>query len=339
MEDLLGAIQQESQAADLCDGLQKPDAVKNNPADYEVYTILLKVLKNIADHPGEMKFRTLKKQNKLVVELGRSASAISALLVLGFNESETTYHFPEDADIGPVEDAVGLLEAIVASYDIQAPEPAPAVAPAAATPTAGYPAAPAAAARPAAAAAAIAVGGTAAFTRRTDEGRKVEDQRGELQAARQAQQARHEQSLQAPAPAQAQMMADTKVADSKAAADTAKKPAAPAVPKSAFDFQNRAAQEAKQNSAGSSLQELRAAQRDKYKDFQADPTARQSEAYQRPPAVAAGGKVEQGWGEWVGSMFGGGSSSGGGGGGGGSNERRGPRMKTINDLPKPVQRG
>jgi hypothetical protein len=106
---------------------------------------------------------------------------------------------------------------------------------------------------------------------------------------------------------------------------------------SAFDFQRREKPEEKRKEATISLQELRAQQKHKYDQFQADPTAKQSSAYQQPPSVSNGGQ-EAGWFDW---MWGGSSSSGNSGGGGNDNKGRppGPRIKTVGDLPKPVQRG
>lgn len=111
-------------------------------------------------------------------------------------------------------------------------------------------------------------------------------------------------------------------------------------PKSAFDFENRAKVEARKEEGEMSLQELRQLQKDKFKEFQADPNAHQSDAYHRPPS--GGAQEEPGWFDW---LWGSSSSStgGGGGGGGGGGHRRdpppGPRMKTINDLPKSAPRG
>lgn len=104
--------------------------------------------------------------------------------------------------------------------------------------------------------------------------------------------------------------------------------------KSEFDFKRREDPEKKRQEGEMSLQDIRALQKQKFKDFQADPNAQNSEIYKRPAAVAPGAKKEQSWGEW---MFGSSSSSsdGGGGGGGGGGERKGPRVKTIADLPKP----
>lgn len=107
-------------------------------------------------------------------------------------------------------------------------------------------------------------------------------------------------------------------------------------PKSSFDFAPREKpHEEKRKEAEMSLQELRALQKEKFKDFQADPDAKNGEAYKRPPGVAT---QEPGWFDW---MWGGGSSSssGGGGGGGQPPQPSGPRMKTMRDLPKPVKRG
>lgn len=84
-----------------------------------------------------------------------------------------------------------------------------------------------------------------------------------------------------------------------------------------------------------SLQELRAMQKSKYKEFEADPNARKSNAYQQGPSVWSHNNKpeEKGW--WD-SWFGGGSSS--------SNnrkppsDRQGPRIKGVADLPKPPPR-
>lgn len=113
-------------------------------------------------------------------------------------------------------------------------------------------------------------------------------------------------------------------------------------PKSAFDFERREDREKARKGGESSLQELRALQKEKFKEFQADPGAKKNEAYQRPPSVANGAAPEAGWFDWL--WGGDGGSSGSGGGGGGGNGRRGPppggpRVKTVADLPKPVRRG
>merc|ERR1712087_263628 len=98
---------------------------------------------------------------------------------------------------------------------------------------------------------------------------------------------------------------------------------------SAFEFQSRAKKEAEANAAVSATNDLRALQKEKYKQFQQDPTASQQEAYQAPPSVAPGGKTND---SWFGSWFGGsGSSSGGGSNSRPSDDKPKPRMKTIND--------
>mmetsp|Transcript_595 Transcript_595/g.1487 ORF Transcript_595/g.1487 Transcript_595/m.1487 type:complete len:349 (-) Transcript_595:48-1094(-) len=112
----------------------------------------------------------------------------------------------------------------------------------------------------------------------------------------------------------------------------------PRAPKSAFDFERREHPEEKP-SGECSLSELRALQKQKFKEFQADPDAYKTEAYQRPASSAPGVKEEQGWWDW---MFGGSSSSGSGGGGGGGGpapDRPKPQMKTIRDLPAAPRRG
>jgi hypothetical protein len=87
-----------------------------------------------------------------------------------------------------------------------------------------------------------------------------------------------------------------------------------------------------------SLQDLRALQKAKYKEFEADPSARDSAAYKQPPST--GGSKEAGWFDW---MWGGSSSNDSGGGSGGSSGKpkpqdRKPRIKGVADLPKPPPR-
>ena len=94
--------------------------------------------------------------------------------------------------------------------------------------------------------------------------------------------------------------------------------------------------------------EMRRVQKERYKRFQQDPDARNSEAYKRPASVANGAKVTDDFSWWNpltwGSGWGGGDdgSSGSGGGprpNGGGERRSGPRIKTVADLPKPPSGG
>jgi len=129
-----------------------------------------------------------------------------------------------------------------------------------------------------------------------------------------------------------------------ASPDTADATSGAARPKSAFDFERRGKAEEQRKEGELSLQDLRALQKEKFKEFQSDPNARRTEAYQRPPSTADGAS-EAGWFDWLWGSGGGSSSSGGGGGGGGGGNRRnqpppgGPRMKTMKDLPAPIRRG
>jgi len=250
----------------------------------EVYETLTKVLRNIYQNPTEPKFRTLKKENKMMKEkVCKSQAAISLLLAVGFEDDGLTFHCPEGVDLGPMGEAIELLQCMAVSCqeDIPATTAAqdPAPAKVAETPS----------------------NGTTAMSGDTVE--KV-----------------------AKAPA----------VDPDAAAK--KQPI-----KSAFDFENRAQRVERQQNAEGSLAELRQQQRNKFQDFKTDPNAKNQEAYQRPPSVANGGNTQQSWGDWMGGMFGGGSSGSSSGSRGGRqqppNERRGPNIKGIGDLPKPIRRG
>jgi len=107
-------------------------------------------------------------------------------------------------------------------------------------------------------------------------------------------------------------------------------------PESAFDFKRKVDADKLRKEGEGTLQDLRAMQREKYKQFEQDPNAKNSAAYQKPASVAAGGKQGggDGWFDWMWNS----SSSGGGGGGGssGGGPDKGsqkPRMRTVADLP------
>lgn len=288
----------------------------------EVYQMLCKVLANIAEKPAEPKYRTLKKENKKVADtLLRHPAAVSVLMAAGFEDQGDSFLCPESADVEALTEGVALLECIVASREGQ---DQPALPTAAAQPAAAVTSAP----RPTASTA-KAEKNPQMFVRRKDEEaqrQQAADQLASLRAAR----------AQALAPQRGAPLAAAE--DGSSPQDSgAKKPV-----KSAFDFENRRAKEEQRNQATESLEEMRRRQKEKFAEFQADPNARNADVYKQPPSVAAGGKTEQSWGDWFGGMFGGGSS-----GSGGSskpsrpsnNDRPGPRVKGIGDLPKPVQRG
>jgi len=285
----------------------------------DVYETLSKVLANIVRNPAEPKYRTLKKDNRMVQDkICRSQAAVSLLLALGFEDSGTTYSCPSDASLEQMEEVVELLQCILASQEEEADTSAvPAVVPATEL----------AAAQTAPRSSAKAAQNPHSFARRDDMEKRRDEQANQLEAVRLVQKAQYTDvgSLGA-------STADASGADVK------KKPV-----RSAFDFESRSKQEQQHQKAVDGLEELRQKQREKFKDFQKDPAARQTEAYQRPAAIAHGGQVEQGWGGWLSGLFGSSSSGSGGGGSGGrrqnQNERPGPQIKGIGDLPKPVRRG
>jgi len=106
-------------------------------------------------------------------------------------------------------------------------------------------------------------------------------------------------------------------------------------PKTSPDFAPPQRQTKTEPQKEMSLQELRALQKSKFQDFKENPTAAQTEAFNRPPSDA--NTQEPGWFDW---LWGGSSSSSGGGGAPPpSGQRPKPKMKGVADLPKPVQRG
>lgn len=277
----------------------------------DVYRMLSKVLGNITEKPSEPKFRTLKKDNKKISDtLLKHPAVVSILMAAGFEDQGETLHCPDTADLGAMEEAVALLECFVASC-----EGAEQVAPAS-TPAHVSPGAP----RPTAATARAEKTNPTGFARRKDDEKERQHAADQLAALR----GTRAQAI-APAP------------QPEGAVDGSKKPI-----KSAFDFENRRAKEEQRSKGADSLEDLRRAQKEKYQEFQDDPNAREADVYKQPASVAGNGKVDQGWGGWLGGMFGGsssGSSGGGGGGGRPSNDRPGPRIKGMGDLPKPPPRG
>jgi hypothetical protein len=173
------------------------------------------------------------------------------------------------------------------------------------------------------------------FKKRSDAESKRQEQVDQLQAARAAQRAQYVENPQGPAPPPAAPDAKANGYPSATSDAAAAKKKANGT---AFGFSNRGKQEQERNAAANTLQEMRKAQKDKFKEFQSDPNAKNHEAYKAPPSVAPGAQEDQSWGGFFGGMFGGGSSS-----SGQSKpdkpERRGPRIKGVADLPKPVQRG
>lgn len=294
----------------------------------QIYKTLGKVLGNIVKNPDELKFRTLKKDNKIVVDtLGKSKSAIELLLLVGFQDAGSIYQCPPSTDLTDMMSAAELIECIAESMQTGSVEEVPKSAAPAPTPAAaagGYPKSVPKPSQP--------LGAPKGFSRNagSEEEKKRIEQADQLAAIRATKAARTPDPVAtAPPPQDTQAVQSQNVPTSQQA-----KPA-----KSAFDFESKSKKQEHQKAAEQSLDDLRELQKQKYKEFESDPNARKAPEYQRPASSANG--EQKGWFD---GWFGGGSSSSGkddkkpppGGGG----ARPGPpRMKTINDLPKPVQRG
>lgn len=294
------------------------------------YALLVKILSNIQRAPAgsaeAAKVRTLKKGGKALQEtLGGSTACFEVLLLCGFEDVGENYTLPPQADMAPLASALELLEALSASVT---PAAAPA-APAARTMQGGYivGSAPAAATGGYADAKATPTQPNGFKRRGPDATQAAQEQLAAARAAQKAQYNGATPASDAAAPASGTLAAPTAAA--KEETPTSGKQA------SAFDFKSRSKAEAEKKAAEDAANDLRAMQKQKFKDFKADPTAAKTEAYQRPPSTV-NGTGEAGWFDW---MWGGGSSSGGDSGGGGGPDRQGPRMKTIRDLPPPPRRG
>mmetsp|Transcript_4558 Transcript_4558/g.7409 ORF Transcript_4558/g.7409 Transcript_4558/m.7409 type:complete len:317 (-) Transcript_4558:24-974(-) len=316
MEDLLEEIGKE---------LKPPQA-------RETYTTLNKILGNIVQNPSEPKFRSLKKSNKMIAEkLLASAHAVSLLLAIGFDDTGEAFVCPGDADLEQMRSVVDVIAGILVSMEDVEPDvtDAKATAVAVAATTSAVIAVTAKSPAPVSKPSVVEPQG---FKRRDDVEARRQEQMNQLQEARAAQKAQYAENPNGPAytpPARSNgYPTSTEVSDS---ATKKTKP-------TAFDFQDRGKKEREKEQAQKSLQDLRAMQKEKFKDFKSDPNAPLQEAYKAPPSVAGNATTDSSWGGWFGGMFGGGSSS------SGSKktekpERRGPNIKGVGDLPKPVRRG
>jgi len=84
----------------------------------EVYATLAKIMGNVLRNPGEPKFRTLKKDKKLVTDnICCSLAAVSLLLAVGFEDQDDTYHCPMTTDLEHMEEAAALLHHMVMSLN------------------------------------------------------------------------------------------------------------------------------------------------------------------------------------------------------------------------------
>jgi len=297
----------------------------------ETYETLAKVLGNILANPGEAKFRSLKKDNKVIaVKILRSNNAASLLLAMGFEDEGGAYRLEPDADLETMRTVHELLECLLlSSEDLEPPSTAeakePAVAAVAAVAAVTAVAAVAAAEKPAV------VANPQAFGRRNEAETKRQEQIDQLQAARAAQRAQYTENPQGPAAGPAILAAQAGGYPAASTADAKKK----STGNTSFDFKNRNQAEQEKIKGEQSLEAIRKAQKDKFKDWQSDPNAPKQQALKLDPSVSAPtAKAEDNG--WFGGWFGGSSSSG--------NtkpapERRNPRIKGVADLPKPVQRG
>jgi len=154
----------------------------------EVYATLSKIFANILRNPEQAKFRTLKKDNRLVAErLCRSMGAISVLFMVGFEETDDTYTCPMTTDLGQMAKARETIEHMTMSLDVL-DQPAS---------SSTAPAAPVAASRVAPV--------TRSLQRTSEEDRQRSQQQQDLQALREARKEQHRENAKRPASTTATM--------------------------------------------------------------------------------------------------------------------------------------
>jgi len=96
----------------------------------EVHTVLSKIMRNIMRNPCEPKFRTLRKDNKLVAEsVCLSMAAVSLLLLVGFEDQDERYHCPMATDLEQMRAASEALDLRTMDLDALAAASAPATLP------------------------------------------------------------------------------------------------------------------------------------------------------------------------------------------------------------------
>jgi hypothetical protein len=283
----------------------------------EIFPVLRAMINNIVMNPLEDKYRTIKKSNKKIQatfcnQYGQVLGPVHAVL-LGLNFEERPDCYVCTTHLLEVHSAaVELLEAMACSL-----EDVPAAAPAAAS-------APQASSIP----------------------RKAKPDPATAHACDLAD-ARKASAESFKMKAGVAPPAATPSGYPAASGTFAQQPSAgPAKPaQSEFNFKKRDNQAAiEEKKAADDLAALRAERKNTFQDKKQDGSAFQGDAYNAKPSISAGGYEEGSW--WnPGSWFGGGGGSSD---GPNSNARRNkpterppgaPRMKTINDLPKPPPRG
>lgn len=85
----------------------------------EVYATLAKIFGNILRNPEQAKFRTLKKDNRLVAErVCTSMGAVSMLVMVGFEETNDAYICPLTTDLGQMARAKETIEDMTMSLEL-----------------------------------------------------------------------------------------------------------------------------------------------------------------------------------------------------------------------------
>eukprot|EP00746_Dinoflagellata_sp_MGD_P141483 gnl/MRDRNA2_/MRDRNA2_74582_c0_seq4.p1 gnl/MRDRNA2_/MRDRNA2_74582_c0~~gnl/MRDRNA2_/MRDRNA2_74582_c0_seq4.p1 ORF type:complete len:306 (+),score=97.22 gnl/MRDRNA2_/MRDRNA2_74582_c0_seq4:129-1046(+) len=292
------------------DGPKTPleEALRSLPPEKakEALDLMETLLRNVIQNPTEEKFRKIRLTNeKISKAITTVPGAVDSLVLMGWQQQDENLILPKELKLDFPNSVNKVLEA---KGDLAKAE---ARSRAARTLTGDQP--------PVAAAP-----------------QKVEPAQQSLQEIR-AQQYKTAASVPAPAEIPSACPAAPQAAAAPAVTTEAAPKGAPIKSANNFERKGDAAAAAKQGA--DDLNDLRNLRKQQYKDFENDPNARKGEAYQRP-ASTSNGSASSGGG-WFDGWFGSGSSSSNNkpqGGGGGERDRK-PRMKTINDLPKPVRRG
>lgn len=287
----------------------------------EVYATLGKIFANILRNPEQAKFRTLKKDNRLVAErLCGSMGAISLLFMVGFEDVDETYTCPMTTNLEQMAKAKETIEHMTMSLDMLDQPASSSTAPAA----------------PATVSRAAPV--TRTTQRISEEDRRRSQQQQDLQALREARKEQHRENAKRPAMAitaphpqptlppqpppdllsgdtasgdghcvdllsggyqdqqstwpnpqqvfgsqQEDLLAGFGPHEATVSPDSGTLMQRKPVPKpTVYDFQRRDC--TGQQLAAENLQDIRKLQKEKFKQFQRDPRAADSDVYAQPPS-------------------------------------------------------
>mmetsp|Transcript_145986 Transcript_145986/g.271828 ORF Transcript_145986/g.271828 Transcript_145986/m.271828 type:complete len:527 (-) Transcript_145986:178-1758(-) len=274
-----------------------------------VHGTLAKILDNILRNPCEPKFRTLRKENKMVAEnICISMAAVSLLFLVGFEDWDGSYHCPMDTDLGQMHVINDLLQEMTMNLEVLTPD----------TPAAPQQADPAAPLR------LVPVIRRPVATQCPEAEPQRQAHKKQLLALRAQRHAEHTSKAVIESATEASTVPNTDLITfnephivddlipiempdqqnsrtQSTQVEGARATSSKAAPRTVFDFKPRDRGQPQQ--ADGSLDDIRRLRQERYEQFQTDPDSRLSSAYMQPPTgtydLKAGDKGTEGWNKWI----------------------------------------